>query len=371
MDEKIKNLIPKTSIQSLVSYRPKVKDEIEKNQIRLSVNEGALGPGPKASDAIKQWYENFPHHFHRYPVQVNQDLVSAIAKRYNLNSENIVPGNGSDELIQLLCNAFIDYGDEAIHTQYGFLVFPQCIKISGGTPIVAKDKNLTVSVDAVLKKISKKTKIIFLANPNNPTGTMIPEKDLVKLIQKLPKNIVLVIDSAYAEYVLDKNYVDGSEFVEKYENIVMLRTFSKIHGLASFRLGWAYSSAYITSILKSIRAPFSVNSIAGFVGCAAISDKEFQERSAIHNFKMMEWTREKLNSAKIKVHFSVANFFLIEFNTINKTKKALEYLEKKNIFVREMAPYNLANFIRVSIGNEKEMTIFCNEIVNFMSEDRL
>ena len=371
MNELSDKILPKKSIQSLVSYRPQVKEEINSNQIRLSVNEGALGIGPKAKNAIKNWNENFTHNFHRYPFQINVNLVEAISKRYKLISENIIPGNGSDELIQLLCHAFLEKNDEAIFTQYGFLVFPQAIKISGGIPVKAKDKNFTVCIKEIINKINHKTKIIFIANPNNPTGTMVPEKDLRELIKHTPKNILIVIDSAYAEYVLDKDYCDGSILVQENNNVVMLRTFSKIHGLASFRLGWAYCSDYVASILKSIRAPFSVNSLASHAGSAAIQDTDFEKISVINNQKLMKWTHKKLKSLNIKILPSVANFFLIDLNSEDEVNKLVKYLESKNIFVREMKPYNLPSFIRVSIGNEKEMKIFCDEFSIFLNKKRL
>ena len=370
MNELSDKILPKKSIQSLVSYRPQVKEEINSNQIRLSVNEGALGIGPKAKNAIKNWNENFTHNFHRYPFQINVNLVEAISKRYKLISENIIPGNGSDELIQLLCHAFLEKNDEAIFTQYGFLVFPQAIKISGGIPVKAKDKNFTVCIKEIINKINHKTKIIFIANPNNPTGTMVPEKDLRELIKHTPKNILIVIDSAYAEYVLDEDYCDGSILVQENNNVVMLRTFSKIHGLASFRLGWAYCSDYVASILKSIRAPFSVNSLASHVGSAAIQDTDFEKISVTNNQKLMKWTHKKLKSLNIKILPSVANFFLIDLNSEDEVNKLVKYLESKNIFVREMKPYNLSSFIRVSIGNEKEMKIFCDEFSFFLNKKR-
>ena len=168
----MKEVKTKKSLLNLQSYRPAVAESKSSEIIRLSVNEGALGPSPKACLAIKNWSKQ-KHLFHRYPDQIDQNLIKAIASRYGLNEEKIVLGNGSDDLIQLICNTYLDPGDEAIYTEYGFLVFPQSIRIAGGKPIMAKDVNYTASLDNILSKISKKTKIIFLANPNNPTGTMV------------------------------------------------------------------------------------------------------------------------------------------------------------------------------------------------------
>ena len=203
-------------------------------------------------------------------------------------------GNGSDDLIQLICNAFLDPDDEAIHTEYGFLVFPQSIRIAGGTPILAKDKNFTASLENIQEKITKKTKIIFIANPNNPTGTMVCEEETRSFFKDIRSDILVVLDSAYAEYVDNKDYTDGSKFVEEFDNIIMLRTFSKLHALASLRLGWAYCPIKVANILKSIRPAFSVNALASFAGIAAVEDIKFQELSFAHNKKYKDWIFKKI-----------------------------------------------------------------------------
>ena len=363
------DILPKKSLKNLTSYRPQVNESKDEGVIRLSVNEGALGPSPLAIKAIKEWSTK-PYLFHRYPNQLDENLILAIKERYNLIKENIVLGNGSDDLIQLICNAFLNQDDEAIYTEFGFLVFPQSIKIAGGVPVMAKDKNYTVDIEAILESVSVKTKIIFVANPNNPTGTMIPRSDLMKLISKLRSNILLVIDSAYAEYVERDDYTDGSDMAEDYNNIIMLRTFSKIHGLASLRLGWAYCNSNISNVLKSIRAPFSVNDIASAAGSAAVQDIEFQQKSIEHNKLWKNWTIQQLTHVGIEAMPSEANFFLINLIDENKAIKAIEFLEKKNIFVRGMKPYSLESCIRVSIGNELEMRKFVSNLVEFQVDKK-
>ena len=363
----MKKIKPKESIRKLISYRPNISEEKKTGVIRLSVNEGALGLGPKASKEIKKWVSK-DYFFHRYPDQINQELIESIASTYNLNSEQIVLGNGSDELIQLLCTAFIDNDEEAIHTEYGFLVFPQCIKIAGGKAIVASDNKFTVDVNQILKLTSNKTKLIFLANPNNPTGTMIPSKDIEKLIRGISKKTILVIDSAYAEYVENSDYTDGSRFVENYSNVLMLRTFSKIHGLASLRLGWAYCPIEICQVLKSIRAPFSVNALASVAGAAAIKDIKFQKKSILHNRVCKDWTIKELLKEGIDVFPTVANFFLINLLSEKNANNAIKFLENNKIYVRGMKPYNLSSFIRVSIGNENEMRIFTKKLIEFCNK---
>ena len=230
------NIKPKKALRNLNTYRPAVAEKKTKDVVRLSVNEGALGPSPNAIKAIKDWSLE-THLFHRYPDQIDQGLINAIAIRFKLIQENIVLGNGSDDLIQLICNAFLDPEDEAIHTEFGFLVFPQSIRIAGGKPVLAKDKNYIASLDNIKEKVTNKTKIIFLANPNNPTGTMVCEDEIKSFLKDLREDILVVLDSAYAEYVDNKDYTDGSKFVEEFDNVIMLRTFSKLHALASLRLG--------------------------------------------------------------------------------------------------------------------------------------
>ena len=363
------NILPKKALRSLDTYRPAVAEKKTKDVVRLSVNEGALGPSPNAIKAIKEWsLEN--HLFHRYPDQIDQNLINAIANRYKLIQENIVLGNGSDDLIQLICNAFLDPEDEAIHTEYGFLVFPQSIRIAGGTPVLAKDKNFTASLENIQEKITKKTKIIFLANPNNPTGTMVSEEEIRSFFKDVRSDILVVLDSAYAEYVDNKDYTDGSKFVEEFDNIIMLRTFSKLHALASLRLGWAYCPIKVANILKSIRPAFSVNALASFAGIAAVEDIKFQELSFAHNKKYKDWIFKKLESHQIDFIPSETNFFLLNFKSEELASDALEFLEENNIFVRGMRPYNLNSYLRITIGEENEMEKLLGCLLEFLGNTK-
>ncbi len=358
------DILPKKALRRLKAYRPAVAENKGNDVIRLSVNEGALGPSPLATKAIEEWSTN-KHFFHRYPDQIDENLIEAISNRYNLQKQNIVLGNGSDDLIQMICNAFLDSGDEAIHTEFGFLVFPQSIKIAGGTSVCAEDKNYTVSIQNIVEKITNKTKIIFLANPNNPTGTMVNSNEINELIINVRSDIILVIDAAYAEYVEHDLYIDGASLVENYNNVIMLRTFSKLHGLASLRLGWAYCPLLIANLLKSIRPAFSVNALASFAGTAAIQDIEFQQQSILHNKKLRDWTFQQLSQVEIDFIPSVANFFLINLNSEKRADGLLKYLKDRNIYVRGMQPYNLHSFLRVSIGTEAEMKKFLKNTIDF------
>ena len=275
---------PKKAVASLVSYRPALGKSANKDLIRLSANESALGWAPKVEEALRK----MPFQLNHYDVPQSAELHNAIAKRYALEAERILSANGSDELIGLICTAYLEDGDEAIHTQYGFLVFPQATTIAGGVPVVAADEGLTASVDNILAAVTERTKIIFLANPNNPTGTLLSEAEVRRLHAGLPSHVILVLDWAYAEYVADgMSY--GALMVETFENVVMFRTFSKMHGLAAQRLGWGYFPSKIRDVLASIRPPFSINTIANVMGIAAIEDRAFQDKSFAHNQK---WQRE-------------------------------------------------------------------------------
>ena len=354
---------PKSSVKSLVSYRPDVTPLPEGRQIRLSVNEGALGPSPAAVAALQSMGADL----HRYPEQISRDLVAAIAERFALNPDHILPSNGSDELIGLLCTAYLENGDEAIITQYGFLVFPQAIRIAGGIPVVAMDDNLTVSVDAIIDALSPKTRIIFLANPNNPTGSMISKAEVERLIVAVPKNVIIVLDSAYAEYVPadDKTYTDGAEYVERHDNVVMLRTFSKIFGLGSLRLGWGYFPMPILEVLASIRGPFSVNSAAATAGRAAVLDRDFYDRSVAHNNDWLPRMQDSVNQAGFQALPSRANFFLIRFADADQAAAAHAFMASRGIQLRKMVPYGLPDCLRMSLGDAEEMEITATAFKDF------
>ena len=346
---------PKSALEHIALYRPDTSGTVSANPIRLSVNEGALGPSPKAIEALRQMGDRL----HRYPEQIDTDLVAAIADYSGLDPARILPSNGSDELIGLLATAYCNDGDEAIITQYGFLVFRQSVTVAGGVPVIAPDEGLTVSVDAILNLISPRTKLIFLANPNNPTGTMIPRADIERLIANVPDHTIIVLDSAYAEYLDggDQDYTDGAEYVEKYDNVVMLRTFSKIFGLGALRLGWGYFPPEIYSTLASIRGAFSVNAAAAIAGSAAIADKAFYQRSIDHNRHWMPRMQASILQAGFMPLPSVANFFLIRFASLEAAAVAHQFMIDRDILLRRMTPYGLPDCLRMSIGNDAEMEL--------------
>ena len=265
--------------------------------------------------------------------------------------------------MSIICQTFSNEGAEVICSEYGFVYYPIIAKTAGCKVITAKTKNLSVSCENILKKISKKTKIIFIANPNNPTGTIIFKNELIEFLDKIPKNIIVVLDGAYSEFIVNKNYSDGIDLIKKYENLIITRTFSKIFALAGLRLGWGYSNKQIINLLEKVRGPFNVNSIAQQLGCLILEDDKFLKKSISHNEKWRKILPLKLNELGLETKESHTNFVLVKVNPNKFSKnKILNYLKNNNILVRDLKNYNLKNFFRVSIGSNNQMEFFLKTI---------
>jgi histidinol-phosphate aminotransferase len=335
---------------------------------KLSSNETPLGPSPRAIAA----YKAVADHLEDYPDGGATALREAIGKAYGLDPSRIVCGTGSDELLNLLAHAYLGPGDEAIHTTHGFLVYPIATLGSGATPVVAAEKDYTADVDAILAKVTERTKIVFLANPNNPTGTYVPFDEVKRLHQALPKTVLLVIDAAYAEYVRRNDYESGIELVATSENVVMTRTFSKIYGLAALRLGWLYAPAHVTDALNRIRGPFNVNAAAIAAGVAAINDVAHVERSRQHNETWLAWLTEEVGKLGLKVTPSVGNFILIHFpDTKGKTaKEADALLTSRGLVLRAVGAYHLPNALRMSVGTEEANRLVVKTLAEMMGQTR-
>jgi histidinol-phosphate aminotransferase len=333
---------------------------------KLSSNETPLGPSPNAIAA----YKAVADHLEDYPDGGATALREAIGKAYGLDPARIVCGTGSDELLNLLAHAYLGPGDEAIHTTHGFLVYPIATLGSGATPVVAPEKDHTADVDAILAKVTERTKVVFLANPNNPTGTYVPFDEVKRLHQALPKHVLLVIDAAYAEYVRRNDYESGIELVATSENVVMTRTFSKIYGLAALRLGWLYAPAHVTDALNRIRGPFNVNAAAIAAGVAAIRDVAHVERSRQHNEKWLAWLTEEIGKLGLKVTPSVGNFILIHFpDTKGKTAKDADaLLTSRGLVLRAVGAYHLPNALRMSVGTEEANRLVVKTLAEMMGK---
>lgn len=335
-----------------------------KKVVKLSSNEGAFGMNPNVVKACEKKIKDL----FRYPDGGCSDLRKAIAKTYELDAERIVCGAGSDELIGLLCQAYLKQGDEVIVTQYAFLMYRLYATVCGANVREVPEKDFKIDVDAILKAVTPKTKIVFIANPGNPTGTYLNKDEIAKLCKKLPKTVLLVLDNAYAEFVGADDYDSGIAAVENFENVVMLRTFSKIYGLGGLRLGWSFSCREIADVLNRVRGPFNVNAMAQCAGVAAVKDKDFVKKCREHNQKWLDVLPEKLEKIGLECVKSVANFVLVKFpEKDGKTAAAAnEFLLQKGIIVRAMNAYGLPDRLRMTIGSDKEMKALLRALKEFM-----
>jgi histidinol-phosphate aminotransferase len=335
--------------------------------IKLSSNENAFGPSPLAVAA----YAQAAGKLHRYPDGSYKQLRDAIAKLHGLKADRIICGAGSDEIISLLCLAYAGPGNEVLYSQHGFLMYPISAKAVGALPVFAEETDLTSDIDALLAKVNDSTRLLFLANPNNPTGTYLSKNILKILRENLREDIILVIDSAYAEYATRIDYSPGIDLVEEYDNVVMTRTFSKIYGLGGVRLGWAYCPTKIADILNRIRGPFNVSTPAIEAGLAALIDKQFIEKTRTHNDAWLAWTREEILRMGLESPKSAGNFLLVRFpietgKTKNMAEAANTYLKDCGILVRRMESYGLADCLRISIGLENEMKVTIDALKDFL-----
>ncbi|MEJ0013967.1 MAG: histidinol-phosphate transaminase [Bauldia sp.] len=333
---------------------------------KLSSNETPLGPSPAAIAAYKAGADSLE----RYPDGGATALREAIGAAYGLNPARIICGAGSDEILNLIAHAYIGPGDEAVYSQHGFLVYPIATRAAGGTPVVAPEKDLTADVDAMLAKVTPKTRVVFLANPNNPTGTYLPFAEVRRLHAALPADVLLVLDAAYAEYVRRNDYESGIELAGTAENVVMVRTFSKIYGLAGLRIGWAYGPAHAIDALNRIRGPFNLSSSAIAAGVAALGDRAHLDRAAAHNDTWLPKVTEALTKLGLKVTPSVGNFVLIHFpETAGKrAPDADAFLSKRGVVLRRMEAYGLANALRMTIGSDEANETTIAALADFLGK---
>jgi len=318
---------------------------------KLSSNESPLGPSPQALAALKAVADGLA----LYPDGSSTKLRQAIAAKYGLDVDHILCGTGSDELLSLIAYAYIGPGDEGLMSQYGFTVYPIAIRAAGGEVIVAKERDYRTDVDAMIASLTPRTKVVFLANPNNPTGTYIPFDEVKRLHAALPPHVLLVLDAAYAEYVRRNDYASGLELVSTSDNVVMTRTFSKIYGLANLRIGWLYGPAHVVDALNRIRSAFNVNGAAIAAGAAAIADEAHIAAALAHNDRWLPWLTRELEELGLAVTPSVGNFLLIHFpTTAGKTaKEADAFLTERGLILRAVASYGLPDALRLSVGNEE------------------
>jgi histidinol-phosphate aminotransferase len=317
------------------------------NPTKLSSNENPLGASPKAIAAFREAAAEM----HRYPDGGAEKLRDGIARRFGLEKAGIVCGNGSDELIALLARAYAGPGDEVLFSAHGFLMYRLSALGAGATPKAAPEKNYATDMEALLALVTPATRIVYIGNPNNPTGSYMTAAQLRELRRRLRGDILLVIDAAYAEFVDDPKYNAGEELVRAGDNVVMLRTFSKIFGLAGLRLGWAFCPPSIADVLNRIRGPFNTSAPAQAAALAALDDREHELKSLAHNKKWRDWLSAALTKEGYRVHPSVGNFLLVEFGDADAADR---FLKSRGLILRKMGAYGLGHCLRITIGTEAE-----------------
>jgi len=323
------------------------------DRIVISSNESAFGASWRAMEA----YSGASEDVRRYPEIDARSLRQALADHHGLDVDRIICGCGSDQIIDLLTLCFAGPGDETLYTEHGFTMYPIATLGVGATPVAVPETNLTTDVDAILARVNERTRIVFLANPNNPTGTYLPEDELRRLHAGLPEDVLLVLDGAYAEFVVEEDYVAGEALVREASNVVMTRTFSKIYALASLRVGWAYAPVEIIDVLDRVRPPFNVSAPAIAAAKVALEDCEHTERSRAHNAEMLPWFSKQVEALGLQVNPSVANFVIVRFDpdSAHTAEAAYRFLFERGIVTRRVAGYGLPDWVRMSIGTRAEM----------------
>jgi histidinol-phosphate aminotransferase len=357
--------VPKPGILDIAPYTPgKSGAGLSGRVFKLSANETPLGPSPKAIAA----YKAAADHLEDYPEGTSRVLREAIGRAYGLDPDRIICGAGSDEILNFLAHTYLGPGDEAIHTTHGFLVYPIATMANGAVNVVAPEKNFTADVDAILARVTMRTKLVWLANPNNPTGTYVPFNEVKRLRASLPSHVLLVLDAAYSDYVSRNDYESGIELVATTDNTVMTRTFSKIYGLAALRVGWMYGPANIVDAVNRIRGPFNVSTPAMLAAVAAIEDTAHQERSRTHTETWRAWLTEEIGKLGLTVTPSVANFVLIHFPAA-KGKTAADadaFLTSRGLVLRALRNYQLPDALRMTIGTEEANRLVVAALAEFM-----
>lgn len=328
------------------------------NVVKLSSNENPFGPSERAREVFLRTV----HSLHRYPSTDHAALRQAIAEVHGLDPARVICGVGSDEIITFLCQAYAGPGDEVIHTEHGFLMYRISTLAVGATPVEVPERERTTDVDAILAACTKRTKLVFIANPNNPTGTMIGAKDVARLAEGLPKQAILVLDGAYAEYV--EGYDGGKALVEARDNVVMTRTFSKIYGLGGLRIGWGYGPQPIIDVLNRIRGPFNLSTTQLDVAEAAVRDQEHVARCRAENTRLRAWMAEQLAEMGVPSDTSTANFVLARFADAPEAEACDDYLKSQGLIVRRVGSYKLPHCLRITVGDEAS----CRRVVHAIAQ---
>jgi histidinol-phosphate aminotransferase len=360
-------LTPRPGIMDIAPYVGGESSLPGQNRIiKLSSNESPLGPSPRAVEV----YKALAGDLHRYPDGHAVRLREAIARHHGLDASRVVCGAGSDEVIALLVRAYAGPGDEVLYSRHGFLLYPISAQSVGATPVTAPERNLRADVDALLARVTPSTRILFLANPNNPTGSYLPAAEVKRLRDRLAPDVLLVLDAAYAEYVTRPDYEAGVALVEAHDNVVMTRTFSKIYGLAALRLGWAYCPPAVADVLNRVRGPFNTGAAAQAAAVAALEDRAHTEKARAHNERWLPWFSKQAEALGLVAHPSVCNFVLVQFpEATGGAEKALAFLNGRGVIPRRVGSYGLPDCLRFSIGTAEEMEATVAALRDFIATE--
>ncbi len=328
------------------------------NVLKLSSNENPLGPSTAAKDAITRSV----HEMHRYPSTDHTPLRQAIGETWSVDPDRVICGVGSDEIIHFLCQCYTGQGDEVIHTEHGFAMYRISALAAGATPVEVKENDRVTDVDAILAACTEKTKLVFIANPNNPTSTMIGEGEMIRLADGIPPQTILVLDGAYAEFV--DGYDGGVSIIEARDNVVMTRTFSKIYGLGGLRVGWGYGPKEIIDVLNRIRGPFNLSSAALAAAEASVRDTDYLQKCRIENAKWRDWLSNALAEIGVPCDTSTANFVLARFGSEAEANACDDHLKSEGILIRRVAGYNLPHCLRITVGDESA----CRRVVHAIAQ---
>jgi len=333
---------------------------------KLSSNESPLGTSPAAIEA----FQAVARHLEVYPEGSARSLREAIGEVHGLNPDRIVCGNGSDELLTMLAGAYLRPGDEVLFSQHAFVVYRIVTLANSAIPVSVPEKNLRTDVDAMLAAVTPRTRMIYLANPNNPTGSYLTGEEVRRLHAGLPSTTLLVIDAAYAEYVRRNDYESGIEMVSQFDNVVMTRTFSKIYGLAGLRVGWAFCPAHVVDVMHRVRGPFNVSVPALAAAAAAVRDRRHVETALVHNDRWREWLTEHIRKLGLRADESVGNFILIHFPSEgpHTAKKADAFLTARGLILRAVANYDLPDCLRLTVGTEEANRLVVAALGDFLKE---
>ncbi|WP_245912950.1 histidinol-phosphate transaminase [Litoreibacter ponti] len=326
--------------------------------VKLSSNENPHGPSKRALDAFRQ----SAGALHVYPSTDQLSLREAIGEVHDMDPERIICGVGSDEVISLLCYAFAGPGDEVLYTEHGFSMYKISALAAGATPVIAPETERYADVDALLAAVTPATRLVFIANPNNPTGTMIAEDEVARLADGLPENCLLVLDGAYAEYV--EGFDGGRALIDARENVFMTRTFSKIYGLGGLRIGWGYGPQEIVDVLNRLRGPFNLSVPALSAAEAAVRDVGYTEWCRVENARMRDWMEAQLRTMGVPCDAMQANFVLPRFADAAQAEAVDAHLKSKGLIVRMVAGYGLPEALRITVGSETD----CKRVIAAIKE---